>query len=106
MLYLKENKQPLHMRYHFFQHYGWFLQNLRKEAVRTNMHTIVASMYSLALPVVNCRVTRRFDAVPRSPIENVWYITLFIEIFWQQRGKFFAGIFDELEVSMRQIKTS
>jgi hypothetical protein len=27
-----------HMRYHFFLHYGWFLQNLGKEAVRTNMH--------------------------------------------------------------------
>ena len=28
------------MRY-FFLHYGWFLQNLGKEAVRTNMHTTV-----------------------------------------------------------------
>ena len=25
----------------FFLHYGWFLQNLGKEAVRTNMHTTV-----------------------------------------------------------------
>ena len=29
------------MRYHFFLHYGWFFQNLRKEAVRTFMHTTV-----------------------------------------------------------------
>ena len=27
------------MMYHFFLHYGWILRNLRKEAVRTNMHT-------------------------------------------------------------------
>ena len=36
---LKENKQPIHMRYHFFLQYGWFLQNLGKGAVWTNMHT-------------------------------------------------------------------
>ena len=33
--------QPIYMRYHFFLHYGWFFQNLRKEAVRTFMHTTV-----------------------------------------------------------------
>ena len=32
------------MRYHFFLHYGWFFQNLRKEAVRTFMHTTVAAV--------------------------------------------------------------
>ena len=41
LLHLKENKQPVHMRYHFFLLYGWFLQNLGKESVRTNMHTTV-----------------------------------------------------------------
>ena len=29
------------MRYNFFLHYGWFFQNLGKEAVRTFMHTTV-----------------------------------------------------------------
>ena len=29
------------MSYHFFLHYGWFFQNLGKEAVRTFMHTTV-----------------------------------------------------------------
>jgi hypothetical protein len=29
------------MRHHFFLHYGWFFQNLGKEAVRTFMHTTV-----------------------------------------------------------------
>ena len=33
--------QPIYMRYHFFLHYGWFLQNLGKKAVRTNIHTTV-----------------------------------------------------------------
>ena len=30
-----------HMRYHFFLYYGWFLQKLRKDFIRTNMHTTV-----------------------------------------------------------------
>jgi hypothetical protein len=33
------------MRYHFFLHYGWFFQNLGKEAVRTFMHTTVLSKH-------------------------------------------------------------
>ena len=33
--------QPISMRDHFFLPYGWFFQNLRKEAVRTFMHTTV-----------------------------------------------------------------
>ena len=32
------------MRYNFFLHYGWFFQNLGKEAVRTFMHTTVHAM--------------------------------------------------------------
>ena len=34
-------RQPVYMRYHFLLQYGWFFQNLRKEAVRTFMHTTV-----------------------------------------------------------------
>ena len=30
------------MRYHLFLHNGWFLQNLGKDFIRTNMHTTVA----------------------------------------------------------------
>ena len=41
LFHLKENKQPIHMRYHFFLHYGWFLQNFGREAVQTNMLTTV-----------------------------------------------------------------
>ena len=35
------------MRYHFFLQYGWFFQNLGKEAVRTFMHTTVFYEFSL-----------------------------------------------------------
>jgi hypothetical protein len=31
------------MRYHFFLQYGWFLQNLGKDFIPTNMHTTVTS---------------------------------------------------------------
>ena len=41
LLHLNENKQPVHMRYHLFLQYGWFLQNLGKDFIRTNMHTTV-----------------------------------------------------------------
>ena len=43
------------MRYHFFLYYGWFLWNLRKDFIRTNMHTTVQSKENiwliLSLPV-------------------------------------------------------
>ena len=32
------------MRFHLFLHYGWFLQNLGKDFIRTNMHTTVHSI--------------------------------------------------------------
>ena len=42
LLFFSDDKNlGFHMRCHFFLHYGWFLQNLGKEAVRTNMHTTV-----------------------------------------------------------------
>ena len=42
LLHLDENKQAVHMRYHLFLQYGWFLQNLGKDFIQTNMHTTVA----------------------------------------------------------------
>ena len=44
LLHLNENKQPVHMRYHLFLHYGWFLQNFGKDFIRTNMHTTVLQL--------------------------------------------------------------
>jgi hypothetical protein len=41
LLHLNENKQPIHMKNNLFLQYGWFLQNLGKDFIRTNMHTTV-----------------------------------------------------------------
>ena len=40
------NKNPFgfYMRYHLFLHYGWFHQNLEKDFISTNMHTIVTAI--------------------------------------------------------------
>ena len=34
-----ENQLGFHMRYCLFLHYVWFLQNLEKDFIQTNMHT-------------------------------------------------------------------
>jgi hypothetical protein len=39
LFFLNENHLGFHMRYSFFLHYGWFLQNLEKGFTQTNMHT-------------------------------------------------------------------
>ena len=39
--FLNENHLGFHMRYHLFLHYWWFLQNLEKGFILTNMHTTV-----------------------------------------------------------------
>ena len=36
----------IRMRYHFVLQYGWFLQNLGKDFIPTNMHTTVRSYCS------------------------------------------------------------
>ena len=36
-----KNNLAVHMRYHLFLHYGWFLKNLGKDFIPTNMHTTV-----------------------------------------------------------------
>ena len=41
LIFPNENQLGFHMRYHLFLHYGWFLQNLGKDFIRTNMHTTV-----------------------------------------------------------------
>ena len=49
LLYLIKKTKGFHMRYHFFLYYGWFLQNLREDFIRTNMHTTVPSLSSICL---------------------------------------------------------
>ena len=54
LLFPNENYIGFHMRYHLFLHYGWFLQNIEKDFIRTNMHTTV----SLHLPLFDCLVEK------------------------------------------------
>ena len=41
LLHLIKKSKGFHMRCHFFLYCGWFLQNLRKDFIRTNMQTTV-----------------------------------------------------------------
>ena len=43
-----ENQLGFHIRYHLFLHYGWFLQNLEKDFIGTNLHTTVFLTFYLA----------------------------------------------------------
>ena len=36
LFFPNENQLGVHMRYHLFLHYGWFLQNLGKDFIQTN----------------------------------------------------------------------
>jgi hypothetical protein len=47
LLHLIKTTKGFYMRYHFFLYYGWFLQNLRKDFIRTNMHTTVQTTPSV-----------------------------------------------------------
>ena len=80
--HLNENKQPIHMRYHLFLHYGWFLQNLGKYFVQTNMHMTVAVkttcftrfLLSYLNPKVkdsSCKIDR-FIATYTSKLKRAW----------------------------------
>ena len=44
-----ENQRGFHMKYHLFLYYEWFLQNLEKDFIRTNMHTTVMQFSLLNL---------------------------------------------------------
>ena len=43
-----------HMRYHLLLHYWWFLQNLEKGFIPTNMHTTVGALQSTCPLVFGC----------------------------------------------------
>ena len=46
LFFINEKTKGFHMRYHSFLHYGWFLQNLGKDFIPTNMHTTVVEVLS------------------------------------------------------------
>ena len=41
----------------FFLHYGWFLQNLAKDFIRTNMHTTVNPVGAVYSSRIACTFT-------------------------------------------------
>ena len=64
MLQFNEKTKGFHMRYHLFLHYGWFLQNLEKDFIRTNRHTTVNLQYRYYVPVrVSQRMTSKKMAI-------------------------------------------
>ena len=74
MYHLNENKQPAHMRYHLFLHYGWFLQNLGKDFIRTNMHTTVPRYWETLLRRVQFKRYWNKNTKSRAYIICMYYI--------------------------------
>ena len=63
------------MRDHFFLHYGWFFQNLRKEAVRTFMHTtvtLVLIVTVLELTLVFFLAAFHSSTIEKSQCHKIW----------------------------------
>ena len=66
LLHLNENKQPVHMSYHLFLHYGWFLQNLGKDFIRANMHTTEYGLEGCRLVDSANRVYQNQSTMPQT----------------------------------------
>ena len=65
LLFPNENYIGFHMRYHLFLHYGWFLQNIDKDIIRTNMHTTVASSFLGSVIIKYVQVRRATTILER-----------------------------------------
>ena len=74
-----EKKQLIHMRYHFFVHHEWFLQNLGKEAVRTNMHTTVIIEFRSSFIKFFAQLCLPF------------FLFFFFAKVWKGKGEIFLG---------------
>ena len=75
LLHLIENKQPVHMRYHLFLHYEWFLQNLGKDFIRTNMQTTVVPAFYFRWAKRFCEIQRWlkfFDSTKLGQGRKMW----------------------------------
>ena len=66
------------MRYHLFLHYGWFLQNLGKDFIRTNMHTTVGSKELGIYELESCPI---FIGIFFAQFNQIWNITNVI-VLW------------------------
>ena len=83
-LYLNENKQAVHMRYHLFLHYGWFLQNLEKDFIRTNMHTTVHLGFFVKIRNIgNSHVTPQNSIETYHRPEGRITVVKWVSIIWQ-----------------------
>ena len=56
------------MRYHFFLHYGWFLQNFEKDFIPTLLHTTVTLAQGVSTGDIPDKtfpllIGKRFDAI-------------------------------------------
>ena len=67
------------MRQCLFLHYGWFLQNLEKGCIRTNMHTIVSRIK------FQNRVAARSALLETMQLKALLYLQFFSCFFYQNQ---------------------
>ena len=58
------------MRQRLFLHYGWFLQNLEKGCIRTNMHTTVLEIYNFGSLIAHMPPIQQAKRTCNTPICN------------------------------------
>ena len=64
-VFCNANQLGFYMRYHLLLHYGWFVQNLGKDFIRTNMHTTVASSFLGSVIIKYVQVRRATTILER-----------------------------------------
>ena len=67
-----KNTKEVHMKQHLFFDYGWFLQNLEKGCIQTNMHTtvVIGLKYSFSI-LIFLPIHGKNDGHKDSQIHNV-----------------------------------
>ena len=76
------------MRYHFFLHYGWFLQKLEKDFIRTIMHTTVF--------VIVIFFEKRYSYIVLASYDLLWFLNrnpfrtdhIKWQILWEKKIRF------------------
>ena len=86
LVFSNENNLAFHMRYHFCLHYGWFLQNLGKDFIRTNMHTTVIARQNVYCTINN---NKRQSSEKKQMIFNLKISTI-SNINWPHCAKVFT----------------
>ena len=70
-LFLNENHLGFHMRYCLFLHHRWFLQNLGKSYIRTNMHTTAVHMELFIFKAREWQIETQDMTLPP---KLIWYV--------------------------------